>query len=310
MKKSLITSIFLISSLLMTGCNSGPQPAKTTDRESDFARIEANNNEASKNEASKNEASKNEASKNEANNTVLDGESQTLPEFKSIEVDVLAADISVVTGEDWSISYNLSEKEPLKRFGVEGDKLYVETEFDPSKHFDHTGNWYVTVTVPENVTLSELDLDTASGDVYIQKISCDSASLSSTSGDVEAEEITAQDIEMDSVSGDICATNVSAVAMDMETVSGDLSVNGMLGELKTSTVSGDTEVSGSISDESKLESTSGDIELSVNHPASVYANSIGTIMFNGDKVYSPLNHDDGILISIKSVSGKINVQTA
>ena len=52
---------------------------------------------------------------------------QTLSEFHSIEIDVLAADVQIIAGKEWSISYHLSNQEPLERFGVEDGMLYVDT---------------------------------------------------------------------------------------------------------------------------------------------------------------------------------------
>ena len=115
---------------------------------------------------------------------------------------------------------------------------------------------------------------------------------------------------MNSVSGDIIAKNITSAKMDTETVSGNISAEGAFGELESSTISGDTKVSGSISAESELESTSGDIALSISNSASIFANSVGTITFNGEKVGSPLKHNNGIMITLSSISGDITVKTA
>lgn len=309
MKKIVVTSVLLISSLLMTACNSTPQPSSTQDKEEKFASIEKSNIEASKKEENK-DTVVDENRQTKTDKRELNAETQKLNKFSSIEVDVLAADINVVSGEDWSISYKLSEKEPLQRFGVEGDTLYLETKFDETKRFDNTEDWFITITIPENTTLTEVELETISGDVNVQNFSCGEASLSSTSGDVQAENITAMEMDVNSVSGDIIAKNITSAKMDTETVSGNISAEGAFGELESSTISGDTKVSGSISAESELESTSGDIALSISNSASIFANSVGTITFNGEKVGSPLKHNDGIMITLSSVSGDITVKTA
>lgn len=238
----------------------------------------------------------------------LPGDSQTLEAFHSIEVDVLAADIQILPGEDWSLSYNLSEKEPLKHFGVEQGTLYVETSFDPSEHFEHK-NWFVTITVPTGTSLDEVELDTLSGNVDVQGFSCDSISLSSTSGNVTAQDITAREVELDSTSGKITASNVSANSLEAESISDDLRVEGTFGKLELSTTSGDIEATGSISIMGTLESVSGDIAMSLNHAAALQASSTGTILLNGAQVSAPVTMDGGAPVKVKSISGDLILQT-
>lgn len=238
----------------------------------------------------------------------LPGETQTLEPFDSMEIDVLAADIRVIPGEEWSISYNLSEKEPLKHFGVEQGTLYVETSFDPSEHFEHA-NWFVIVTIPAGTSLDEIELETISGSVEFQGFSCDSISLSSTSGKVTAQDVTARDLDLKSTSAKITADNVSADHLEAETVSSDLCVNGSFGKLELSSVSGDMDVCGSISILGALENVSGDISLSLNHAAALQAGSRGTILLNGAQADTPIQLDGDIPVKVKSVSGDLILQT-
>ncbi len=234
---------------------------------------------------------------------------QTLSEFHSIEIDVMAADVQVVSGEQWSISYHLSEKEPVKRFGVTDGTLYLETAFDAKKYFKQNQDWFVTVTVPAAAALSEVNLETISGNVQVKGITCDDASLSSTSGDVAAETVIAKEVEAETVSGDITADAVYSDSLKAETVSGGMNVDGSFAEIEMETVSGNTEVSGSITKQGAFNSVSGDVALSLNSPAAIYAGSLGGITLNGEKERNPLRLDEGAPIRIQSVSGKISIQT-
>ena len=245
----------------------------------------------------------------ETESVLLQGETQVLSEFHSIEIDVTAADIQVVPGKQWAISYHLSEKEPIKRFGVQNGTLYVKTMFNAKEHFERNQDWFVTVTVPETAVLSEVDLETISGNVQVQGMNCDEVSLSSTSGDVSAEGITGREVGLETVSGSITAKAISSASLEAETVSGSMSVNGAFAELETETISGSTEVSGSISMEGALQSTSGNITLSLDRPASISAGSVGGVTLNGEKAKNPLQLYEGAPIKIQSVSGKIDIQT-
>ncbi len=235
--------------------------------------------------------------------------SQPLTEFDSIEIDVLAADIEVIPGEDWSVSYNLSEKEPLQRFGVEDGTLYFKTDFDPKKYFDSLGDWFVTITVPKEAVMTSVNLNTISGNIEAQGFSCDSASCNSTSGTVNVSDIAAKKIDMASISGDIATCDISSELLQANTTSSNLNLSGTFGTLNINTVSGKSTICGNISDNGQISSVSGDISLSTNHPVAIDAHSISTITVNGQSTRGSLTTTDGIPVQFQSVSGKISIQT-
>ncbi len=279
MKKFWMMGILLALSLWMTACNAMAQPPTEP------------------------------VPTGETLHSTLPGVTQTLDEFSSVEIDVLAADIRIVPGKQWAVSYNLSEKEPLKRFGVEGDTLYVETTFDPKQYFDRSQDWFVTVTVPEGTALSQAELDTLSGHVSVQGVSCDDLSLSSTSGDVGVEDVTAGEVNLKSTSGNVTAAKLTADSLDAESVSGDVQVDGAFKTLETGTISGQTQVTGAISKEGTLKSTSGSINLTLSHAAAIQADSMGTITLNGNESRGHVRLQNGIPVTLHSVSGKLMIQT-
>lgn len=283
MLKTLLVSVFLAASLMLTACNSSDQPSSTPPAASGSPHTETDI-------------------------SAPQTEPQKLERFDSVKIDVLAADIYVVPGDGWSISYQLSEKEPLDHFGVEGSTLYFETSFDSKEYFDRNEDWFVTVTVPANSPLSKLELETLSGNVEIRGFSCDTAELSSISGKVDAQDISAQTMELESTSGDITTVNLSAGDLEAETVSSDLCIAGIFNELDLHTVSGDTEAAGSISGKASLESTSGNISLSVSHAISLQANSFGTITLNGSQSKGPVSVGSGTPVNLESFSGDLIIQ--
>lgn len=248
------------------------------------------------------------ATSNDTSLSVPQDAPQVLPAFTSIEIDVLAADIRVIAGDEWTISYALSEKEPVKRLGVEGDTLYVETSFDPKEWFDRNEDWFVIVTVPESADLFEVKLESISGNVEIRSVSCENAALTSTSGTVDALGATAQELNLKSVSGALSASDVSADHLEAETVSSDLSLKGTFGQLEIHTVSGGTDISGSISLQGAIESVSGHITFSIDHPAAIQANSVGSVTLNGERASGPVHTTGEIPIDLHSVSGEIHIQ--
>ena len=147
--KKYVISLFLFIPLLMTACSSTPPPSSSID-----------------------------ASYNTPADISQQCSTQPLKEFSSIEIDVMAANIQVIPGEEWSISYHLSPKEPLQRFGVESDSLYVKTSFDPDEHFNSDENWFITVTIPKESTMTSVQLSTISGNIAKEGL------ISSVSGDI------------------------------------------------------------------------------------------------------------------------------
>lgn len=289
MKKAIFVSAALALSLIITSCSRVDPPPSTPDVDKEPQAA---------------------APQVEDSIEQLPGEKKALAEFDSIEIDVLAADIRVVAGDEWSVSYHLSDKEPLKRIGVEGDTLYVETAFDPTEYYDRQVDWFVLVTVPTETALSDLELETLSGNVEIQGVSCDTAQLSSVSGKIKMKDIDAKQLDLKTTSDKIDVEEVCAENLEAETISGDLDISGTLGELNTKTVTGRTRISGSISAECMIESTSGNISLSVDHPADVMASSMETITLNDTHWKGKVRSGEGVSVTIESISGKIDVETA
>lgn len=237
------------------------------------------------------------------------GATEELAEFDSIVIDVMAADIYVTTGDTWSVSYSLSDKEPIDRLGVQSGTLYVETTFDPTERFSHR-DWFVTVTIPEGTNLKKVELATLSGNVDAQDFACDSAFLNTASGDILIENVTAQKMELKTISDDLVAANIAAADFEASTISGDLSVAGDFDEADIKSTSGDIEVIGSITTEGSIETISSDVELTVNGPIALEASSTDTITVNGQKFKKTVQtNGDGASVKISSISGRIDVTT-
>lgn len=283
MKRSVVCVLVSVF-LLMTGCHAESRPPDGTDDRAP-APVSAGETDLQRQEA------------------------RQVERFDAVRVDVLAANIQVIPGETWSVSYALSEKEPLERFGVEDGTLYVETRFDEKEHFDHSEDYYVVVTVPEGASLTELELDTLSGDVEVRGFTCEEAALSSLSGDVEVKDMEAGELELHSTSGEIMGSGLSAGSLSAETVSSDMALEGELHELEIKTISGETGFTGKISDSAELESTSGDISLAAEGLEKVQAASMGQIAVDGVKIQSMREFSDDARFTVKSVSGGIDIHT-
>ena len=285
MKKHIL-SAFLITSLLLTACGTDSSvpsvPSSDTSPDSTVSSSPAD--------------------------PASSGNTQTLEAFDSIEIDVLAADIRVITGDEWAVSYHFSDKEPIKCLEVRAGKLNIETSFDPTEYFDRSNDWFVTVTIPEGTELKDIELETISGNVEADGFTCRSIKLETASGTVNAENITARNMELKSISSKVNANAISVSDLEASTISDDLTLSGDFGELDVNSASGKIDITGSISAEGEIETVSSDITLTVNQPISLQAGSAESITINGEKVGNSIRTNDGVPVKVGSISGKIDIQ--
>ena len=107
----------------------------------------------------------------------FDEEKQTsgtinLSSFANLQVDVLSADVEIIEGEEFTLSYTLHGREKIRNAEVVGDTLFFTTGFDfkwkPTK-----GDWKVTITIPKDTILEKVDIKTVAGDIMMANRDCD-----------------------------------------------------------------------------------------------------------------------------------------
>ncbi len=144
----------------------------------------------------------------------------------------------------------------------------------------HYAEHKIVISIPEDIDY-ELDIKTASGDVYIPEtklsnikiqtvsgdigiISADTANLSSTSGDIEINEVSK--LEAKTVSGEVEVNRITN-SCEIKTTSGDVDINilELTSNSKISTISGDVEIDTNISSYVKTETVSGEVDISNNN---------------------------------------------
>ena len=144
--------------------------------------------------------------------------------FSEIDVEVGLADVIIVTGEEYAVELKWdSGNGYAMNCAIRKDVLKVTSSqkkiSDPS--FD---NAEVVITVPEGVTLKEVDVEVGMGDLHLEGIS-------------------AADISCESGVGDICFLRVTANEAGGETGLGDVEWEGALSrETELNTGMGDVRV--------------------------------------------------------------------
>ena len=123
------------------------------------------------------------------------------------------------------------------------------------------GDGTVTVQIPQQA-MPSVRLNTASGDLNIQRVLLADLTVATASGDISAEMTEDQHLakaELRTTSGDV-QVNLFADVANVGSTSGDVEVEGRIRELKVSTVSGDIDVRADVVNLT-FKAISGDVDL-------------------------------------------------
>ena len=166
------------------------------------------------------------------------------------------------------------------------------------------------ITIDElDINLNNLTLNTTSGDIEIKSnIKANNIKIDTKSGEIQTNNLSANNINIQSISGDLYLESLTGKDIYLHTISGEVEVNKAVGKLDIKTTSGDIEIEHfTIKDNSKIASTSGEINVNLNHDShcNVLLNSV-----SGDKNLpnnSSLVGKGTYKLEINTTSGDIEV---
>ncbi len=193
----------------------------------------------------------------ESETTMCRLDEQSLQAFDRMEIDVEYADIRVerTDSEQYTLSCNLSDEGRLQN-EVKDGKLIVRhkdnaafgTGYADFMWFSVGNNSsvikeYITIGLPKQADLTDVCLDTDSGDITCENINTDSLSVRAEYGDVSLANIEAKEMEihlesgemqMEQVSGNTCSveSEYGKAAFRQVALSGDLLVTMESGNLE------------------------------------------------------------------------------
>ena len=160
----------------------------------------------------------------------------------------------------------------------------------------------IRIEVPES-SLSEMELNSRSGDISCSCAFARKMTARSTSGDVKLDpetEKTADILLVSTVSGE-AEVNGSAMSAEITSMSGDVTVDGVFKSLQIKSTSGEAEFSGSVS-ELKASSVSGDVEITIESTALKQVDAHST---SGDVEISLPAGLPGVHAECSTVSGEV-----
>jgi len=193
---------------------------------------------------------------------------QDVSETRSVDADAYIS-VSNAFGE---ITVNAWDEDEVRVEGSLGDKvkeliiretgsgLLIEVK-NPRNTFMRNHNQrdldsYLELMVPVGASL---EAESVSADIHVTGVAGKHLGVSSVSGEIDLE-VQSDDVEAESVSGDIEYRGSSTVT-SIESVSGEIAITGVHGELSASSVSGDIVVDAGELADASFETVSGEVEI-------------------------------------------------
>lgn len=161
---------------------------------------------------------------NDTESESLNQTTETLDSFDNMKLDISVSDLTITTGDSYSISYDTNRAVLIPKYEVSHGTLTVTQK---SKHNNFWGSTHcaITITVPESAVLSNLTADGSVGDVLFQNIQAQKSTLDFSVGDLDLENCALGDCSIDTSTGDIDVKDCTFGNMEIDTSVGDVNVS-------------------------------------------------------------------------------------
>jgi len=239
---------------------------------------------------------------------------RNLEEIYTIHIDAVEADVRFVQAEDYGLEIYSRDDSGLS-FTCENGNLVINRCRGWHLDFMKFGqkNECVTIYLPENAQLDNVEIKSASGSIDIDAIQCKAFCANLVSGDVNIGNIEANDVAITTVSGTIEIKGGKANSFDFHLVSGNLRVSNLeSGCLNADFTSGKADLSGMFTGNTKIHGVSGSVMLKVQGAEQHYNRRIevlsGRITINGIRAgEGDVNYHADNMLDIKTISGNIDI---
>lgn len=161
---------------------------------------------------------------NDTESESLNQTTETLDSFDNMKLDISVSDLTITTGDSYSISYDTNRAVLIPKYEVSHGTLTVTQK---SKHNNFWGSTHcaITITVPESAVLSNLTADGSVGDVLFKDIQAQKSTLDFSVGDLDLENCALGDCSIDTSTGDIDVKDCTFGNMEIDTSVGDVNVS-------------------------------------------------------------------------------------
>ncbi len=139
-------------------------------------------------------------------------------------VEILHGDVEGITFSE-TAKVSLSERTSL-HYWLDGETLRIHyAQSSTGIHFGAMPSKALTVTLPRDCTLTILDLEVISTDVFLREVGAQTIEVDNVSGEIEATmSALTKRMEMESVSGNVTLTNCQAEHLEVDSTSGNVHI--------------------------------------------------------------------------------------
>lgn len=144
--------------------------------------------------------------------------------IQGIKVDTNSFDIVVKSGDKYAVEETDASEHALFETKVENQQLVVVKKSGKANNFQ-AGDQRLEITVPKNIKLQTLDIQTKNGDIKLKNISTNQVQLTNINGDIELNQVTIDGGgNVTNKNGDIEVEQSQLPIVEAETKSGSLSM--------------------------------------------------------------------------------------
>lgn len=215
--------------------------------------------------------------------------------FTNIDMTLGAFDIFVTNGQDYGVTYYVSQDEYKPTAEIKDGTLYISQEsiINNVNSFEDLVKWLssrtgvtakMLITVPEGSDIGNLTFKNGAGDTDIKNVTIDTLTAESSAGDLDLENVTVNTLDADSSAGNVDVNNSTIGSAIFDSSAGNV-------DLENTTI-----------DKATFENSAGDIELTKCTVKDLYASvSAGNFEMSGTPNLADYN------ISLDASAGDIRI---
>lgn len=146
-------------------------------------------------------------------------------EISNLDIDSDISNVSISNGDKCSVYYECPEN-LVPDISIDGDTLVVTGPKTSRFSFgDADSHYYMEITIPQNVTLSDIDIEADYGNIELKDISCDSLSIEADAGGIDADSIKASEVKISADLGGVEFDNSNFDYIEIEADAGNISLD-------------------------------------------------------------------------------------
>ncbi|MGX6977923.1 DUF4097 family beta strand repeat-containing protein [Vagococcus elongatus] len=186
--------------------------------------------------------------------------SETIESFDSVVMDLADADLAIVEGSQFELSFQ-NIKDSQVDWSVDDGQLVLSESSSGNMFFNfNSRERTIILTVPSSAALKSIEVSTEDSDVSAANINVEKLDLDMVDGELSLQQIKGEQITVMMGDGDTHLDGISAKTLELNSDDGDLYFNAVTANLLNSSVAdGDLIINSSKIEKMEHSSDSGDI---------------------------------------------------